>query len=227
MVFLIDLPRLEDPADRETNTLTTFGEELSYFLEAQGVEQNMIRSLRNYDFSETSRYGFVHTIAGCHLDPSAWSRTGYCGLGRTVKALGLDSTDDVDVDYVCSSLGNVKRDLLAALYGACKGDSGMREYTNRTGKSGRTKGAVLPEGDHTNLSRIRVYYPSRHTVSRSRGGTNVSCNLCCWLGEDVKTNADDARRSLPAQFAYSRDTGTRARSRKKFCGTARMCARVC
>lgn len=176
MVFLIDLPRIEDPASRATNTLTAFGEELSYFLEAQGVEQNMIRSLRNFDFSETSRYGFVHTIPGSHLDPSAWQRTGYCGLGRMIKTLGLDSADDVDLDYVCSSLGNLKRDLLAALYGACKGDSGMREYTAR-GKSGKNKGTASSEGDHTNLSRIRVYFPSRDTVNRCRGGINVSCNV--------------------------------------------------
>lgn len=227
MVFLIDVPRIEHPADRASNTLTAFGEELSYFLEAQGVEQSMIRSLQNYDFAETSRYGFVHTMAGYHLDPSVWQRTGYCGLGRTIKALGLDSVDDVDLDYVCSSLGNLKRDLLAALYGACKGDSGLREYTARTGKSGKTKAAASSEGDHPNLSKIRVYYPSRDTVHRSRGGTNVSCNLSSLLGEDVKAIYADVRRSLPVQFACSRSTGIRVRSHGRSCGTARMCAQAC
>lgn len=62
MVFLIDLPRIEDPAKQATNTLTPFGAELQYFLKAQGVDEKMIASLHRYDFSETSRYGFLHTM---------------------------------------------------------------------------------------------------------------------------------------------------------------------
>lgn len=62
MVFLIDLPRIEDPAKRTTNTLTPFGTELQFFLKAQGVDDKMVGSLQNYDFSETSRYGFLHTM---------------------------------------------------------------------------------------------------------------------------------------------------------------------
>lgn len=174
MVFLIDVPRLEDPLTQATNSLTPFGEELCYFLQAQGVDQNMVRSLRNYDFTETSRFGFVHTIAGSHLETEAWQRTGYCGLGRTVKGLGLDSTDDVSVDYVCSSLGNIKRDLLCALYGACKGDSGLREYAMRTGKPRKPKAAASSGVEDVDASKLRVYYPSRETVEQSRGGPNVS-----------------------------------------------------
>lgn len=62
MVFLIDLPRIEDHAKRSTNVLTPFGVELQFFLKAQGVDEKMVASLRNYDFSETSRYGFLHTM---------------------------------------------------------------------------------------------------------------------------------------------------------------------
>lgn len=66
---------------------------------------------------------------------------GYCGLGSTVKTLGLGSDEPVEVDYIvgytrtqnrvhvgpdkgplqCSSIGAVKDDLMAALYNACKG----------------------------------------------------------------------------------------------------------
>lgn len=59
MVFLIDLPRIEESA---TNILTPFGIELQFFLKAQGVDEKMITSLQRYDFSETSRYGFLHTM---------------------------------------------------------------------------------------------------------------------------------------------------------------------
>ena len=62
MVFLIDLPRIEDAEKRATNKLTAFGESLSYFLVAQGLDNKLIESLTNYDFLETTRYAFVHTM---------------------------------------------------------------------------------------------------------------------------------------------------------------------
>lgn len=81
MVFLIDLPLIQDAAKQAANEdLSPFGEELCYFLQAQGVSANMIASLRKYDFSETARLGFVHTIAGSHTEPDTWQRTGYDGL---------------------------------------------------------------------------------------------------------------------------------------------------
>lgn len=102
MVFLIDLPRIEDPAKRATNMLTPFGTELQFFLEAQGVDKKMVASLLNYDFSETSRYGFVHTMfamntlarnlpvltacsGGSHSNIDVWQRTGMSECGRTTN----------------------------------------------------------------------------------------------------------------------------------------------
>ncbi|CAN8096868.1 unnamed protein product [Discula destructiva] len=171
MVFLIDLPLIEDPVKQaKIQTLTPFGEELCYFLRAQGVDDKMIHSLRKYDFSETARYGFVHTIAGSHVDTSLWQRTGYCGLGRTVAALGLQDAGDVQLDYVCSSIGAVKLDLLTALYNACQGDSGIREYEARTSRPRGRKGIAAPDVDQVDLAKVRVYFPSRETVVQSRGG---------------------------------------------------------
>lgn len=177
MVFLIDLPRLRNPAHQAANSLTPFGEELSYFLEAQGVDKGMIQSLRKYDFSQTAQLGFVHTIPGSHPDPAAWQRTGCCGLGRMIKTLHLDTASSIELDYVCSSIGAVNTNLLAALYNACQGDSGLKEYEARTGKPRKTKRTSSAD-DTTRLSRIRVYYPSRDTVVRSRGSINVSTSLC-------------------------------------------------
>lgn len=200
MVFLIDLPLIQDPAKHAINdTLTPFGEELCFFLQAQGVEDKMISSLRKYDFSETSRYGFVHTIAGSHSGSDLWQRTGcvcrpptglvdrssvdlltilflsrYCGLGRTVTALGLDSEDDIELDYVCSSIGAVKLDLLTALYYAAQGDSGTKEFEARVTRPKRGKDTTTSAVDQVDLARVRVYFPSRDTVLRSRGGRNVS-----------------------------------------------------
>ncbi|KAF4811012.1 hypothetical protein CGCTS75_v014416 [Colletotrichum tropicale] len=61
MVFLIDLPRFETQ-QTTAGTETLFGKELRRFLTALGIGEKLVKSLDNYDFSETSRYGFVHTM---------------------------------------------------------------------------------------------------------------------------------------------------------------------
>ena len=63
-VFLIDLPRLEDSARSKASSgaSTLFKDELVYFLRAQGLEDSLITSLDNYDFSATARYGFIHSM---------------------------------------------------------------------------------------------------------------------------------------------------------------------
>lgn len=188
MVFLIDLPRIKDQAERAMNPLTPFGEDLSYFLHAQGMDDKILQSLRNYDFSETSRYGFIHTIAGAHSESHVRQRTGYCGLGRSVAALGLAVGGQIDLDYVCSSIGSVNRELLTALYQACQGDSGMKEYGDRTGKPRNTKATAAAPAASADLTKIRVYFPSHETVVRSRGGPNVSLQV----GTRVTTPPDSA-----------------------------------
>jgi hypothetical protein len=62
MAFVIDLPKFETVEEREAQKLTPFAEELFYFLRAQGLDEKLLNSLLNYDFAETGRYGFVHTM---------------------------------------------------------------------------------------------------------------------------------------------------------------------
>ena len=62
MAFIIDLPKMEDAAKIEANDIGAFGDDLSYFLSAQGLDPGLIKSLKAYDFSETQRYAFVHTM---------------------------------------------------------------------------------------------------------------------------------------------------------------------
>jgi hypothetical protein len=57
-VFLIDLPKMAAPKPGET----AFYEELVYFLKASDLHANIIRKLDSFDFSETKRYAFVHTV---------------------------------------------------------------------------------------------------------------------------------------------------------------------
>lgn len=59
MVFLIDLPRL---VDADLHKPTSFSTELGRFLRASKVDDKMVSSLTNYDFSKTERLGFVFTM---------------------------------------------------------------------------------------------------------------------------------------------------------------------
>ena len=75
MVFLIDLPRLENPATTPQSQ-TAFYTELVYFLQATGVGDKMVASLSNYDFSKTSDIAFIHTMcvfrAGGERERGEW-----------------------------------------------------------------------------------------------------------------------------------------------------------
>lgn len=62
MVFIIDLPKFETAEQREAQKPDPFSSELFYFLRAQGLDEKLVSSLRNYDFTEASRYKFVHTM---------------------------------------------------------------------------------------------------------------------------------------------------------------------
>lgn len=72
---------------------------------------------------------------------------GYCGLGRTVKALGLGTSKTIEMDVVvgalhlslcnffwlisslqAASLGSIKDSLLKALYYACQGMQIIRAH---------------------------------------------------------------------------------------------------
>ncbi|RYP16270.1 hypothetical protein DL765_005238 [Monosporascus sp. GIB2] len=168
VVFLIDLPR-RDTTVLNRNKPTLFEEELCYFLRAQGLDEALVKSLARYDFSATARYGFVHCIGQSHM--------GYCGLGRTITALGLSTTGDVEIDYVVSSLGSVNMDLISAIYHAAQGDNGLKEYEERSARNAKGKRATKAQPE-TFEDRFRVYFPSHDTVNRSRGGKNAAGTIC-------------------------------------------------
>ncbi|KAK3990608.1 hypothetical protein QBC44DRAFT_368865 [Cladorrhinum sp. PSN332] len=177
MVFIIDLPKFESAEQRDAQQLTPFADDLLYFLRAQGLDEKLISSLLNYDFSETSRYGFVHSIPGSFVAEKDWQRIGYCGLGRAVTGLGLASEDPIELDYVCSSIGAVNMRLLASLYYACQGDSGLKEFSSRA--TGKVKAKEADGSLAAALKQhIRVYFPSRETVLRSRGGPDGAGTIC-------------------------------------------------
>ncbi|KFH43118.1 hypothetical protein ACRE_061600 [Hapsidospora chrysogenum ATCC 11550] len=169
MVFLIDLPRLADAADHKP---TAFSTELRRFLHATKIDDRMVTSLSNYDFSRTASLGFV---PGSHTDELR-RRTGYCGLGDCVASLGLANSASVEVDIVAASLGSINTDLIGALYNACQGDNGMKEYNARASRKpsgARSAGLSQHLKDH-----VRIYFPTEETVAKSRGGRGAAGTIC-------------------------------------------------
>lgn len=64
--------------------------------------------------------------------------------------------------------------LASALYNACQGDSGTKEYEARTATAKGKTNAPPTDAIVSNLNQhMRVYFPSRETVQQSKGGMNV------------------------------------------------------
>ncbi|KAF7558631.1 hypothetical protein G7046_g5516 [Stylonectria norvegica] len=171
MVFLVDLPRLSNSVEHQP---TAFSQELGRFLGATGVEQTLVDSLTQYDFSRTSHLRLVYSIPGGHMDEMR-EHIGYCGLGTSVASLGLATRDGVQVDLACASLGAINSDLVQAIYNACQGDNGMAEYNERVRRPGKAK--VWGEREWLQ-DRFRIYFPTESTVSKSRGGKRAAGTIC-------------------------------------------------
>lgn len=73
----------------------------------------------------------------------------------------------------CASLGAVNYSLLAALYYACQGDSGLKEYESRTSGAKGKRDAAVDEAVSTVKRHMRIFFPSRETVLQSKGGGDV------------------------------------------------------
>ncbi|KXH36046.1 ubiquitin interaction domain-containing protein [Colletotrichum simmondsii] len=171
MIFLIDLPRLNGPPIE-----TSFGTELRRFLRALGLDDKLVKSLDNYDFSETSRYGFIHSISGSHTK-EAWQHTGQSTRSARdamtswsiIRSLGLATENAVDIDYVVR-------------------DSGMKEYEARQSKTTKSKAAKTGLGGSRPVDidkeplqlqhHFRIYFPTEKTVSSSRGGRSSAGTIC-------------------------------------------------
>ena len=182
-VFVIDLPRLpagvSGPKDEN---LTPFARELMCFCAAMELHDDVLQSMRSFDFSATAPYAFVHSIGGTHTGAAEpWRHTGYAGLGAAVRQLGLATDTDIGVDFLASSLGAIGMDFLSALYLAAKGDDGRTELDWRSAK-GKAKAAAEAEAKERVASAVerdfRIYFPSKETVVRSRGGPSAAGPIC-------------------------------------------------
>ncbi|CAG7976207.1 unnamed protein product [Penicillium nalgiovense] len=188
-VFLIDLPRLDVPDAGKT----PFYKELVYFLQASELHRNIIKKLDEFDFTETKRYAFVHTVGGTNTD-GKWQRTGFSGLGRAIKTLGLETNAPVNVDYIASSLGNINTPFLRSIYLACKGDNALFDYELRTANQRREPPTEVLAYNQECLDHFRIYYPSDETArdvhpnAKSAIGT-ICFNPAWWSGANFPRDA--------------------------------------
>ncbi|KAK5735648.1 hypothetical protein LTR17_007999 [Elasticomyces elasticus] len=169
-VFLIDLPRLPGAATVARQDLTFFGAELLYFLEQQGLDQDVRDGILKFDFSATKDIAFVHTSGGTFYGNEA-ERTGLPGLSRAVRHLGLQ-TDDLHIDFAASSIGSLNDDFLRTMHSAAKGEDMI---TSSRAAVATAKANFFKPAKPAPIANIRekilLYFPTRDTVHNSTAGS--------------------------------------------------------
>lgn len=169
-VFMIDLPRLAEAGTSEG--LTFFGKELMFFLEMQGLDQDVRTGLLNFDFAATEGMAFIHTAGGIHYQEDA-DRTGLFGLSHAVNELDL-ATDDLEIDFAASSIGQLNDKYLRDLQLAAKGDMKNLATQAAAAKSKATKDFFKPKtATQTKSLRetVSIYFPTKETVKASTAGS--------------------------------------------------------
>ncbi|KAK4541005.1 hypothetical protein LTR36_008374 [Oleoguttula mirabilis] len=172
-VFMVDLPRrLPNAARTEIADLTCFGQELMYFLEKQGLDQDVKDGMLEFDFSATSQMAFIHTVGGILFRDEA-ERTGLPGLGRAVRKLGLQ-TDDLEIDFAASSIGSLNDDQLRSIHSAAKGEDliarAATALANTKADFFKASTNRAPSKKTSIRDKIRIYFPTRETVTASTAG---------------------------------------------------------
>jgi len=171
-VFIIDLPRLASEEDfRPVSELTSFAKELMYFVERQGLRQNVKDGLLKHDWSGTRGIAFVHTVGGPDYGLSA-ARTGILGLSKAIKDLGLESEKDLQIDFTASSIGSLNDDYMRTMHAAARGKLNIG-----------AKSSQVPTVPQTDIKdRFRVYYPTHDTIKASKGGEDNGGTI--WLSRN-------------------------------------------
>ncbi|KAF2216252.1 hypothetical protein CERZMDRAFT_33249 [Cercospora zeae-maydis SCOH1-5] len=173
-VFMIDLPRLPDSQKTESTGSTNFLKELMFFLEKQELDQDVRDGVLNFDFSATEHMAFVHTVGGVHYRDHA-ARTGLLGLSRAVRALGLTTTSDLEIDFAASSIGALTDKQLQDFHLAARGVDLLAQAREARSQAGaaffkkKTK-AQTPDSTTDVRGKIRIYFPTKETVRSSTAG---------------------------------------------------------
>ncbi|RMY79788.1 hypothetical protein D0862_13027 [Hortaea werneckii] len=171
-VFLIDLPRLPDGKQTQRESLTHFAQELLYFVQKQGLDEDVRNGILNFDFAATEQMAFVHSVGGISYRDDA-RRTGFLGLGNSVRHLGLQ-TDCLELDFAASSIGSLNDAQLQNLYSAAKG---LDATSPSSPSQPRPNNPFQNPSTNPSLSsssflrkNFRIYFPTHETVTSSSAG---------------------------------------------------------
>jgi hypothetical protein len=173
-VFMIDLPRLPDGQRLQINDLPRFGQELMYFLEQLGLDDDIRAGVLNFDFSATKDMVFVHTVGGVHWRDGA-GRTGLMGLSKAVNDLSL-ATEDLEIDFAASSIGRLNDSYLRDFHSAAKGIDLIAQAAEAKSSAAatffqpkRTSSSASPISSSVR-EKLRIYFPTASTVRASIAG---------------------------------------------------------
>jgi hypothetical protein len=183
-VWLIDLPRLPSKATT-VDDLTNFGKELMYFIQKQGLPEDAIEGILNFDFSATKDIAFVHTVGGMLYDEEA-ERTGLPGLAQAVRQTN-QTTTDLEIDFAASSMGSLKDEFLRNVHAAASGRNMLEraEASTAQAKSSFFQAKKPTSDDHSIRDKVRLYFPTHETaISSKSGGTGTICINRKWF-EDM------------------------------------------
>lgn len=183
-VWLIDLPRLPSKVTTD-DELTDFGKELMYFVKKQGLPEDAMEGILNFDFSATKDIAFVHTVGGMLYDDEA-ERTGLPGLAQAVRQHNLTTTD-LDIDFAASSMGSLKDEFLKNVHAAASGQNMLEraEAATSKAKSSFFQAKKSSTDDHSIRDKVRLYFPTHETVTSSTaGGAGTICINRKWF-EDM------------------------------------------
>ncbi|CAG8268286.1 unnamed protein product [Penicillium salamii] len=193
-VFLIDLPKIDIPLSEVQKTSEThntqFYTELVYYLEACTLHSNIIDKLKGFDFTETKRYAFVHSIGGSNTG-ERWKRTGCSGLGLALQNLGLATESKLNIDYIVGVLRpsyvlslmmtRHPRWAVSTLNSYGLWDDGTKDYELRTGSKKDPERKRMSERLNAEaLARMRVYFPSDQTVNEAHEHPNHTAGTICF-----------------------------------------------
>jgi hypothetical protein len=212
-VFLIDLPRLDEA--RHANTLSQFGQELLYFLDKMGCDEDIRNGLLNFDFAKTEDIAFVHSVGGAHYGADL-ERTGYAGLSKAVRELirggSLATKPGLYIDYAASSIGSLTDDFLSIIHNAARGEDATA--LPKTKSTATSRAAPKPFQNsiiNTNIRDLfRIYFPTQNTVSNSTGGLLNGGTICLqrkwWEGNNSfpRTCFRDHRSTRPGMLSHNK-----------------------
>jgi hypothetical protein len=174
-VFLIDLPRLEHTTVSDAGSLPQFGRELHFFLQKMGCDEDILKGILNFDFTNTKHLAFVHSVGASSHYGEDMERTGYVGLSKAVRELNyppkrsLSSTPDLYIDYAASSMGSLNDSFLTILHNAARGEDATATPKSLSGPAPKPFQNTISTTNIRDL--FRIYYPLNSTVTSSQAGS--------------------------------------------------------